>query len=157
MPQLANAVVGPYRVSVWTQPEPLRVGTMHISVAVSEPPEAGREGEVGAPVLDATVRVRLEPLRGEGGAITVFATHEAAVNKILYETDLELPSEGQWRVEVFVDGPAGSGSGAFDVRVLPPSRLNWALVGGAGLLLLTLYWLVWGAKMPRYGSVGRET
>ena len=35
--RLARAPLGPYVVSVWTQPDPPRVGTIDVSVAVMAP------------------------------------------------------------------------------------------------------------------------
>ena len=68
------------------------------------------------------------------------------LEKLFYEADFDLPAEGDWRVEVQVDGPAGAGSTSFDVDALPPSTLNnllglgWPLWAGLGLALLTTGW-----------------
>lgn len=147
--QLANAEAGPYWVSVWTQPHPARVGQWHVTVAVSEPPEGSQgRGEPGPPVLDATVAIRLEPLDRAGEAQVALATHQDSANKIFYEADLELPAEGRWQVEVAVDGAAGSGSSGFELQVLPASRLNinWAWIGGLGLVVLAAAWFFVGGR-----------
>src|SRR5262244_1520446 len=52
--ELNRATAGPYMLSVWTQPSPPAVGDWCVDVAVI--------GEMGAPVADATVRVRADPL-----------------------------------------------------------------------------------------------
>ena len=59
VPRLTNVEAGPYWVSVWTQPDPLRVGGAHFTIAVSEPAAAtdGRQ-EAGPPILDAKVQVQ---------------------------------------------------------------------------------------------------
>ncbi|MFQ5611033.1 MAG: hypothetical protein ACE5H9_02765 [Anaerolineae bacterium] len=145
-PQLTNAEVGPYWVSVWTQPDPARVGEWHITVAVAEPPSPGSAtNEAGPPVLDATVSVRLTSLERPGQTIMALATHEDAANKLFYEADLDLPRGGQWRASVDVQGPAGGGQASFELQVLPGERssgLAWAAWGGAGLAVLALGWLV---------------
>lgn len=150
VPQLTNAEAGPYRVSAWTLPDPIRVGEMHVSVAISEPPAPGTVEEgMGDLVLDAQVRVQLEPVAQPGEGLVTFATREEAVNKLFYETDVDLPSEGQWQVNILVEGPAGSGKASFELRVLPASTFNtlralpplW-VAGGVGLALLTAGWLV---------------
>jgi hypothetical protein len=150
VPQLTNAEAGPYWVSAWTQPDPLRVGKAHITVAVSEPGESGSGlREAGSAVLDALVQVQFKPLEGGGETLAVSATHENAANKIFYEADLELPETGRWQVDVSIEGPDGSGSASFDTRVSPPSTVNWALVGGLGLFALTGVWVVqryWGQR-----------
>lgn len=145
VPQLANAEAGPHLISVWTQPDPIRVGTAHFTVAVSEPPVSGAATveEAGAPVLGATVELRLKPVSGNGETLVALATHKAAVNKLLYEVDVDLPSAGRWQVVVYVEGPAGSGNTSFEAEVLPPSTFQWwTLLGGLGLVLLTAGWIV---------------
>jgi hypothetical protein len=153
-PQLVNAQAGPYRVSAWTQPDPIRVGKVHITVAVAEP--ATEQSEADNLVLDATVRVHLQALERGGESLVVLATRENAVNKLFYEADLDLTSEGQWRMTIQVKGPAGAGGASFDVEVLSPSAFNslarrWPMWGGAGLILLAA--ASWSLQMFR----SRET
>jgi hypothetical protein len=150
-PQLNNAEAGPYLVSVWTEPDPIRVGEFHVTVAVLEPPEPSPSGrEDGNLVLDATVQVDVKPINQAGQTLVAYATRENAVNKLLYEADLELPSEGQWRVDIQVEGPAGIGNAGFDIEAAAPrSVINasgwlpgpvWA---GLGLVLLAVGWSVY--------------
>jgi hypothetical protein len=134
VPQLTNAEAGPYWVSVWTQPDPLRVGEAHITVAVSEPGDSTVAiREPGAPVLNAAVRVRLKPLEAQGETLMVDATHEGAANRLYYEADLELTETGRWHVAISIDGPSGSGEADFDAQVSPPRAFNWVYVIGLGL------------------------
>jgi hypothetical protein len=143
VPQLINAEAGPYWVSVWTQPNPLRVGQAHITVAVSEPPAASSsQREAGAPVLDAMVQVQLQPLAGSGEPRTASATHEGAANKLLYETDLHLAEAGSWQVWVAVDGVQGSGKTGFQVEVAEASRSRWPWVAGLAIAGLGALWMV---------------
>jgi hypothetical protein len=123
--QLANAAAGPYRVSAWTQPEPPRAGTLHLSVAVSAPRPGAAEAEAGDVVLDAAVRIQLQRLDGAGETRTTQASRQDSANKFLYEADMELPAAGQWRVEVQVEGPAGAGGAGFDLQVLPAAQVPW--------------------------------
>jgi hypothetical protein len=144
-PQLTNVRVGPYGVSVWTQPEPLRVGVVHLTVAVAEPltPAAGQSVEVGPPVLNAVVQLELKPLDRLHQTLVVPATHQAAVNKFFYEADLDLPAAGQWEVRVLVNGPAGAGDARFEVEVLPPSTFSgWFLGSGLVVVLLAFGWVI---------------
>jgi hypothetical protein len=154
-PQVVNAQVGPYRVSAWTQPEPIRVGTMHLSVGVSESPGPGSSGEeTGDLVLDAAVRVQMNPMSRSGPGLVTSATREDAMNKLLYEADMELPAEGQWQVVISVEGAAGTGSTSFNIEVLPASdsntltalgtfrALGWPVWAGLALVLVTVGWSV---------------
>lgn len=147
-PQLVNAEIGPYRVSVWTQPEPLKVGEAHFTVALSEP--SATSDETGPPVLGAAIELRFSPLNGRGESFTVAATHEAAVNKLFYEADFELPDDGRWRVEIVVAGPTGSGETAFEIDVLPApansSRILWVGAGLIGLVFIGARKKVVGGK-----------
>lgn len=154
-PQLVNAQAGPYRVSAWTQPDPIRVGRVHITVAVAEP--ATEQSEADNLILDATVRVHLDHLSRDGESLVVLATRENAVNKLFYEADLDLTSEGEWRMTIQVEGPAGAGSANFEVAVLSPSAFNsltrrWPMWGGAGLILLAA--ASWSFQMFRSKAAG---
>lgn len=141
VPQLTNAKAGPYRVSVWTQPDPLRAGEVHFTVAVSQP--GAVDQEAGSPVLDAVVELQLIPATGLDHALRVFATHDDAVNKLFYEADVDLPAEGVWQVVVSVKGPSGLDQTDFTIEVLPPSAFNWWIVlGGAAVVLVAAGWVV---------------
>jgi hypothetical protein len=142
-PRLTNAEAGPYWVSAWTQPDPLRVGQAHITVAVSRPSQAASaRGEAGPPVLDAAVEVTFEPSGRAGETLIVRATHEGAANKLFYEADLELPETGRWQATVLVAGPDGAGSAGFEAQVSPPSAFSWTWIGGLGLVALAAVWMV---------------
>ncbi len=86
---------GPFTVTVFSAPEPLRVGAADVSVLVQD--------GAGAPVLDATIAVALAPPPGvAGGAIRLAATRTAATNKLLYAARFEPPAPGAWTAEVSV-------------------------------------------------------
>lgn len=146
VPQLTNAKAGPYRVSVWTQPDSLRAGEVHFTVAVSQPGPIDQEA--GAPILNAVVELQLIPVTGLDHALRVFATHDKAVNKLFYEADVDLLAEGVWQVVVSVEGPSGLDQTDFTVEVLPPATFNWWLVfGGAVVVLAGVGWII--AKSSR--------
>ncbi len=111
---------GPYRVSVFTAPEPLRVGPADVSVFVQD---AGS----GAAVGDAVVRLTLTPAAG-GRGLSCDATAEQAVNKLLRAAAVELPAAGTWDLEVDVEGPAGAARCGVTLVVgepLPRWRQMW--------------------------------
>ena len=85
--------VGPFVVTVFTAPGPLRAGPVDISVLV-------QDRASGQPVLDGEVFVRLK----SPGAITLVerATREVAQNKLLYSALINLPEAGQWELEVTI-------------------------------------------------------
>lgn len=135
--QLAKAQAGPYMVSVWTQPEPPRVGRLHMSVAIMRPPAE-------KPVLDATVRLTAQARDQAETRLVTLAQRGQGSNKLLYDTTLELPTAGRWHFTIQVNGPLGEGNAAFMLTaVASSSRLGplFALAGGATSLVLV--WLLW--------------
>lgn len=138
-PRLTNAPAGPYRVYAWSDPEPWRVGEVHLSLAVTEPaPDSDdRPGsQIETPVTDAAVTILLTPQDG-GASIRLVAVRQPFLNDFYFEVDTQLPAAGMWEVTVLVDGPAGSGSSAFQLEAQPPRSLNWGyLAAGAGTLVL---------------------
>ena len=103
---------GPYRVTVFTAPTPLRAGPVDVSVFVQD--------GAGAALSDVTVRVTLT--RG-GETLEARATHEAATNKLFQAAAFDLPAPGRWRVAVAVEGPRGRAECACEVEAeAPPPR-----------------------------------
>lgn len=125
-PKLTGAIVGPYTVSVWTKPEPPRVGRIHVSVAVMRPQDS-------SPILDARVRVAAEPIHGQENLISANASRSWG---LLYDADLYIPSDGRWRIDLQVEGKAGTGSTGFELEVKPPPKVNWQVMGATVVLLL---------------------
>jgi hypothetical protein len=113
--------VGPYRISVFTSPEPLRVGAADVSVFV-------QEASSNAVVADAAVRLTLAPAAGDGPVLVYTATAEQAVNKLLRAAAVELPAAGLWRIAVDVEGPRGAVHCVVEVLIaepLPRWRQMW--------------------------------
>jgi hypothetical protein len=115
-PQLVQAPSGPYQVYTWTNPDPARVGTLHVTVSLVEP-------ATQAPVLDADVQILAQAPDG-GQTESAPATHENAVIKTYYEADLDLPAAGLWQITVAHSDAAGSGSASFSLDV-QPAAFNW--------------------------------
>src|SRR5713101_6026205 len=78
--------VGPFVVTVFSAPGPLRAGPVDISVLVQD--------RSNRPVLDGEVFVRLS--RESGMTLVERATREMAQNKLLYSAVMNLPEAGQW-------------------------------------------------------------
>jgi hypothetical protein len=139
-PRLIDVPVGPYRLYVWSSPEPLRVGDMHVTIAVVE--AAQTSAKLDEPVVDANVRVLLKPLNEQNEPFARAATNQTTLLQRYYETDFSIPAAGIWQAVIEVSGPAGAGSASFDVEVLPPRRLNWQIaliITGALLIGIGLY------------------
>lgn len=127
--QVSAAPVGPYRVTVWTAPQPIRAETLlHVTVAVAD--------ESQQPVLDATVLVQLYAAGADDALISLEATTAQSTNKLFYEVDFLPPQTGLHQIEVAVSGPEGQGTVTFDVEVEPPSNNTWLLIALAALILV---------------------
>ena len=87
-----SEVDGPWRLTVFSEPTPLRAGMVDFSVLIQETAD-------DAPILDATVSLMLDHVDGESDSILVEATREAATNQLLYSAKFELPAEGTWDIE----------------------------------------------------------
>lgn len=169
-PRIVNEPAGPYLVSVWTQPEPLRAGEVHVSVAVMLPDDSSNQSpnsaELQQMVTDATVVVEFESAATPGTAadngaeverISVEAVPQSAPIDLYYEADVELSAAGEWRTTIQVDGVHGSGTVAFDNTVLAKRQLNWSMIA---ILIVLFFGILMGLgvqarKRPQPTKVGR--
>ncbi len=147
-PQLTNTEVGPYWISVWTQPDPPQVGELHLTAALAEPGVLSASlKEAGPPILNALIEVQLRSLDRPGEIISAIASHESAVNKLFYEADLDVPHSGRWEATLLVSGPdGGSGTVSFELEVVEGSTINmsWLLIGALVVFLAAVIWMMRG-------------
>ena len=149
--RLTNAEAGPYRLFVWTTPEPLLVGEVHITISVvqassdSRSDEANRRDALDIAVTDANVQVRFEQVAQPATVFTLQAGHADMLNNLFYEADTELTAVGDWRISIIVEGAEGRGEAAFEASIGQAREPNWPLIGGASvalivIILLMLWW-----------------
>lgn len=152
VPRLTDVVAGPYRIFAWTQPEPLRVGAIHLSIAVVKGERTN--ASLDEPVTDAAVTVELAPVAGEQAPLAVLAVLQPQLGNYYYEADATLPTAGAWRFTIKVRGALGEADAAFVGEVLSARQLNWTLVIGGGVLLVALLVLIglWNRMQGRAGS-----
>jgi len=113
---LLTKQAGPYLVTLFGSPSPLRAGRADLSVLVQNATDKTN-------VLDAKVAVHLTRRQTDTNsivAVTLPATHEAATNKMLYAASLNVPSAGDWQVRADIKARAGEASVGAAIRVLPP-------------------------------------
>jgi hypothetical protein len=133
--QLAAAPAGPYKITVWTSPDPARVGEVHVAVAVTLTEDA-------SPVLDAEVSVILNPL-GDGSPISAPATTDNSKNKFLYEAIVLTEEGGTYETIISIVGSDGArGDASFELEIESESSINWFFVGSAIIILAALLYLV---------------
>lgn len=123
-----NQIAGPFRISVFTAPTPLRAGVIDVSVLVQRPGD-------DVPILDAEVTVTLHR---RDLAVRAAATREQATNKLLYEALLQIPESGEWTLHVAVRAGESEGtvSTAVDVALpIGPARTYWPYLALPGVLI----------------------
>lgn len=160
--RVADAAMGDYRVSVYTDPTPPRPDSVDVSVLVVRADDP-------RPVEGLDVRVAARwagpdgaPAALEGRSVTVVADRAQADDPRYYAAKFAPGRVGEWLVEVSVEGPDGAGTTAFRIDVREPGLLDepWVVVTLALLpLLLLALWLVRGegAAAERPGASGERS
>lgn len=110
---LVRQNAGPLTISIFSSPEPPRVGTGDLSVMVQRSADKST-------VMDATVKLHLTHKTPDGiSEIFVPATHAKATNKLLYASQVNLTAEESWRLVAIVDSKIGNAEVAVNINVLP--------------------------------------
>lgn len=177
---LNNVSAGPFRVYVWSDPEPPLVGEYHVTIALTENIEGDTTGLAGGPVLDAYVIVELTHLES-GSTLSAQATHDDALNKLFYEASFEPARKGNWSVQVRIAPPGcesgesseSQNSGASDIPCVPeqvvsfedeilPKSFPWRVLLGSLLSVMlivgaaVLYWLTKPSAVPEETASAEE-
>jgi hypothetical protein len=141
--QLAGEPAGPYRLYVWTSPEPWRVGEAHTTVAVTRLLSGGEE----TPATDLQVFVTYNQGAQQK---RIAAVEQVGAQAGYYEADNAVAAAGEWQVTIEVAGVEGAGMASFAEAVLPANQFNWWLIGGGVLLALLLlgYFGTRKARLP---------
>ncbi len=137
--QLSAAPAGPYKMTVWTSPEPATLDELHIALAVVLAEDA-------SPVLDAEVLVQLIPADGSL-VLEEPATTEDSENKFLYEAIFEPATTGLYQVDIQVSGTDGAtGNTSFDLEIVDDSGLNLLYLIPVGLGLAAVFLLFFALR-----------
>src|SRR5579875_2549396 len=101
-------ISGPFRITVFTEPDPLSVGPCDISVLV-------QDRESGEPILDAPVSLAIErPNATSDPPEAIPATIEESSLKLLESGTVDLPRQGTWNLRVSV----GRGAATCEARAV---------------------------------------
>lgn len=111
--QVSMERAGPYEVTVLTDPSPIRVGVLDVSVMVERPG--------GSLVQDARVMVTATPAGSAESSGKYEATHDRATNKLFYAADVPISRAGPWQIEVAITSGLGEGAVSFAVEATEPS------------------------------------
>jgi hypothetical protein len=122
---------GPFLITVFGDPTPLRVGPVDISVMI-------QDEEGGRPILEAEVTVQLQEQGTDRSPIITQATRQNATNKLLYAALVNLPAPGLWELQVTAQYQAQVANVTCMVTAVPPRPplRSWWLY--AALLSVTI-------------------
>jgi hypothetical protein len=129
-----SQAAGPFVLSVFTAPEPLRVGRADVSVLVQ-----ARGG--ASVVLDASVELRLRA--PDGSEQMVAAAHAAASNRLLQSAWVELPVPGRWALAVTARRASDVATVSCELDVAasaPRLSAQWLPLGLPVLCILVFVW-----------------
>jgi hypothetical protein len=115
-----DRIAGPYRVSVWSDPD-IGIGTFHVILDAPENKD---------PSTRPTVRIGVRPVSGR----LQESIHEAAPKQVRrgvrYYAEIPLDRGELWSVRITLDGPLGSGEVGAEVEATPEGT-----IGPVGLLI----------------------
>ncbi|MCP4760004.1 MAG: hypothetical protein GY894_01980 [Planctomycetes bacterium] len=128
----SSGVEGPWRITIMTDPTPLRQGPIDISVMV-------QTLDGGVPVLDAVVEFTLLH-QDSGTTLNASATRSQADNRLLYAAKFVLPAPASWNVSTNISTDAASETMAWSFTAADPvppfsAAWPWLLPVPAALLL----------------------
>lgn len=143
-PQVLNEPAGPYLLSAWTDPDPLREDETHVVVAVTDP--TTREPIVTGVRVEVCAASLAEPSE----IVSVFAGTDN-VNQLLYAAEFnDRLAAGQWHITIHIQGEQGSGEiEGFVIEVEPARGFNWLLLGAGGIGLIVVIWLAGSLRPER--------
>ncbi len=143
--RISREVVGPYMVSVFTSPTPLRTGEVDVSVLVQD---TARQS-----VLDVPVTVEAVAIGFDAAPIRHTATRRQATNRLFKAAKFDIVGAGDWELKIHVGGEEG-GAVAFQVALTDPTLLDrpYLLATLVLLPLVVLGWLLLGRGEERAQS-----
>lgn len=141
---LSQQKAGPWLVTLFGSPTPLRAGPADLSVMI-------QDAATGAPVLDQSVSVKVQATATPGSEAwmppcctmkkstgIVAATHAAAQNKLLYAANIILPASGPR--DAIIQIGAGDDAEILETKLevqppAPPLSSYWAFLAAPPLLV----------------------
>ncbi len=127
---LSRQESGPFVITVFAAPVPLRAGPIDLTVLV-------QTRDALEPVLDAEVSIRLDG----ASQMQAAASRSKAQNKLLYAAALHLPQPGEWKYTVSVHSVVGAAviSGGFQASQPAPPLASYAFYLAIPLVLIAIF------------------
>ena len=117
-PIMEGKKIGPYTVSVWSNPD---VGTGSFFVIVDAPP-------IDQVPDDLKVEVAVQPVSGRLPEAKYGAWREKLRDQVQYKTTVPFDKQEEWRVRVLLASSIGGGEAQTNVQVTPPGLGRWDLL-----------------------------
>jgi hypothetical protein len=117
-PLFVDRTVGPYVVSVWTDPD---VGEALFFVIVSVPDGA-------APPADLRVQLGVRPVSGRLFETFYPAERENLQGQVQYRAQVHFDAEELWHVRVLLESAQGKAQTSETVEATPPGYGRWDLL-----------------------------
>ncbi|HEY8901112.1 MAG TPA: hypothetical protein VIM61_11935 [Chthoniobacterales bacterium] len=144
---ISQQVVGPYRVTLFGSPSPLRAGPADLSVML-------QDAATGEAVLDRKVAIQVQAVTNDAKSeawvppccsmkptvAAITATHAVAQNKLLYAANVLLPASGPHQISVIIgDGPAAPDATLQATAEIappaPPASAYWAYLAAPPIII----------------------
>lgn len=136
--QLSAEPAGPFKMTVFTSPDPAVTGEIHVAALIYLAEDA-------SPLLDANVTVEMKPLEDNGPVQSSPAVLGEAENKLLFEAVLDITAPGPYLVTVTVEeGNGQSGEASFEMDVSSGDGFNWLVL--IPIILIGLVVAVWAVN-----------
>jgi hypothetical protein len=134
--QLSAHPAGPFKMTVFSSPDPAVIGDIHIAALIFMADDA-------SPVLDADVTIKMESIDGGGTPQIAPATLGDAENKLLFEAIINVEEPGAYIVTIAAaDSEGGIGEASFEMEVVSEGGFNWLyLIPVLVVVLIAAIWL----------------
>lgn len=114
-PMFVDRKVGPYVISVWTDPD-VGTGLFFVIISTPEPPS------------DLRVQVGVQPVTGRLAEVFYDAQREQVQGQVQYRAEVQFDAEELWQVRVRLESANGTAETVANVEVTPPGYGRWDLL-----------------------------
>jgi len=143
--QLSAEPAGPFKMTVFSSPDPATIGDIHIAALIFVAEDA-------RPVLDADVLVTVTPVDGGGPSQKSQAVQGDSENKLLFEAIIDVSTPGLYLVSIAVEDADGqSGQASFELGVSSDEGFNWIYLIPVIVVVLVVVVLI-TFRMKRRGT-----
>ena len=142
---------GPFLVTVFTTPDPMRVGPVDVAVLV-------QDRKTGGVILDANVMFAARSLSGSGRHVLTLGTGYHAINKLLRSARLGIPDPGWWALDIRISRGESEAAVSTKIQVSPAkSRVSvvwpFLLIPPIAVALFVIHQMLWNSnRQSRFGQ-----